>query len=51
MIGKACGDAKVIVDSAADPPPRGRFPDQAKNFPDATIYVPVKPQLIPCLVA
>jgi len=31
MIGKACGDAKVIVDSAADPPPRGRFPDQAKN--------------------
>jgi hypothetical protein len=51
MVGKACGDAKLIAASAADPPPGGRFPDQARYFPDTTIYVPVRAQLIPCLIA
>jgi hypothetical protein len=39
---KLAANAKVIVDSAGRSAARGRFPDHAKNFPDTTIYVPVK---------
>jgi hypothetical protein len=42
MIGKACGECQGDLDSAGRSAARGRFPDQAKNFPDTTIYVPVK---------